>query len=140
MEKVILAKDGVTVFVDNDFYKELLERSQLGVSVKECVISKYESYRCLIFSACQFIEGKLPNIILVDEYKKVLPNQYVRYVIEKDAEYVDKNTNETKAYKQKQIEEGYRDIKLSPFDGFGVHTPEMSNYFNQFLGEEHYTQ
>lgn len=130
------AKDGITVFIDKDYYIELLERSQLGVSIDKCIISKYESYRCLIFSACQFVNhDKLPNIVLVDEFKKVLPNQYVRYAVEKDVEYKDKNTNETKVYKnQKHIEEGYHDVKLSPFDGFGVHTEEMSQVFSKSLG------
>jgi hypothetical protein len=130
------AKDGVTVFVDRDYYSELMERSQLGVKVDKCIISKYESYRCLIFSACQFVnQNKLPNIVLVDEFKKILPNQYVRYAVEKDVEYKDKNTNETKIYKnQKFIEEGYHDVKLSPFDGFGVHTEEISKIFSETLG------
>ncbi|MEJ1714987.1 hypothetical protein SMA37_25580, partial [Escherichia coli] len=101
----------------------MMERSQLGVDIDKCVISKYESYRCLIFSSCQFVNEDLPYIVLVDEYKKTLPHQYVRYAVEKDIEYIDKNTNETKVFKkQKVIEEGYYDIDQSPFDGFGVHT------------------
>jgi hypothetical protein len=134
------AKDGITVFINEEFYNEMMERSQLGVEIDKCVVSKYESYRCLIFSACQFIESKLPNIVLVDEYKKILPQQYVRYVVEKDKEYIDKDTGEVKVYKnQKVIEEGYHDIKLSPFDGFGVHTKEMSELFNSAVGMKHYT-
>ena len=134
------AKDGITVFIDEEFYNEMMERSQLGVEIDKCVVSKYESYRCLIFSACQFIESKLPNIVLVDEYKKILPQQYVRYVVEKDKEYIDKDTGEVKVYKnQKVIEEGYHDIKLSPFDGFGVHTKEMSELFNSAVRMKHYT-
>src|SRR5690606_7232670 len=134
------AKDGITVFINEEFYNEMMERSQLGVEIDKCVVSKYESYRCLIFSACQFIESKLPNIVLVDEYKKILPQQYVRYVVEKDKEYIDKDTGDVKVYKnQKVIEEGYHDIKLSPFDGFGVHTKEMSELFNSAVGMKHYT-
>ncbi len=127
------AKEGITVFIDKDFYDEIMERSQLGVSIEKCVISKYESYRSLIFSACQFVEEKLPNIVIVDEYTKILPNQYVRYAVEKDVEYVDKATNEKKIYKnQKSIEEGYHDIKLSPFDGFGCHTEKIGKMFAQY--------
>lgn len=133
------AKDGITVFVKKDFYKEIMERSQLGIEINKCVISKYESYRCLIFSACQLIkEKKLPNIVLVDEYTKILSNQYVRYAVEKDIEYIDKNTKEKKVYKnQRVIEEGYHDVKLSPFDGFGCHTEEISKLFSKYCDVEH---
>lgn len=133
------AKDGITVFIDNEFYDEIMERSQLGVDISQCVISKYESYRCLILSSCQFIhEEKLPYIVLVDEFEKVLPNQYVRYATTKDIEYVEKNTGEVKTYKnQRVIEEGKYDIKTSPFDGFGVHTEEMSKVFGEHLNTAH---
>jgi len=133
------AKDGITVFIDKDFYVEMMERSQLGVKVDKCVVSKYESYRCLIFSTCQLIqEEKLPNIILVGEYTKVLENQYVRYAVEKDVEYYDKKTKENKIFKNKRlIEEGKHNVDLSPFDGFGVHTPEMSEIFAKYMGKDH---
>ena len=133
------AKDGITVFIDKDFYKEMMERSQLGIDIDKCVISKYESYRCLIFSACQLVtEEKLPNIVLVDEYTKILPDQYVRYAIKKDIEYIDKNTNEKKIYKnQRVIEEGLHDVKLSPFDGFGCHTKEISELFAKYCDVNH---
>jgi len=133
------AKDGITVFIDKDFYSEMMERSQLGVTVDKCVVSKYESYRCLIFSTCQLVhEEKLPNIVLMGEYTKVLEDQYVRYAVEKDVEYFDKTTQQTKIYKNKRlIEEGNYNVSVSPFDGFGVHTPEMSKIFAKYTGKEH---
>ncbi|MNK83580.1 hypothetical protein D3C87_1033970 [compost metagenome] len=128
------AKDGITVFIDKEFYKEMMERSQLGVKIDKCVISKYESYRCLIFSSCQFVQEELPYIVLVDEYKTVLKDQYVRYAVEKDISFVDKNTKETRVFKnQKVIEEGYHDIEQSPFDGFGVHTKEAGEKFAKYI-------
>lgn len=134
------AKDGITVFINKDYYKEIMERSQLGVKIDKCVVSKYESYRCLIFSACQFVEEKLPHIVIVDEYTKIIPNQYVRYAVEKDVEYIDKDTKEKKIFKnQRVIEEGYKDIKISPFDGFGVHTKKMSDIWGKYLDLEDYT-
>ncbi|GKS09446.1 hypothetical protein YDYSY3_04460 [Paenibacillus chitinolyticus] len=130
------AKDGMTVFVDQSYYAGLMERSQLGVPVRQCVIPKYESYRCLIFSSCQFVETeKLPYIVMVDEYKKILPAQHVRYASIQDKEYTNPATGETNVYKnQKRIEEGYHDVGLSPFDGFGVHTKEVSEAFSRALG------
>lgn len=128
-------KQGITVFVYQDFYDELTERSQLGVSIAKCIIPKYEGYRCLIFSSCQFIEnGEIPNIVIVDEYTKILPHQYVRYAVVKDREYIDKNTQQIKKIKNcRTIEEGYRDIKISPFDGFGIHTKKMSDIWSKYL-------
>lgn len=133
------AKQGVTVFIEKDFYEEIIERSKLGIEVDKCVISKYESYRSLIFSACRLVNEKLPNIVLVDEYTKTLPRQHVRYAVEKDIEYIDKNTGEKKIYKnQRVIEEGYHDIKISPFDGFGCHTEKITQMFAKYCGKEKY--
>ena len=132
------AKDGITVFIDKDVYSEMMERSQLGLHIDKCVISKYESYRNLILSSCQIVEEKLPYIVIVDEYEKVIPNQYIRYAIQKDVEFKDKITKEKKIAKnQKFIEEGYRDIKISPFDGFGVHTKEISETFSKYTNGKH---
>jgi hypothetical protein len=132
------AKDGITVFIDEEVYSEMMERSQLGVNIDKCVISKYESYRNLILSSCQMVKEELPYIIIVDEYEKTIPNQYIRYAIQKDIEFEDKVTKEKKIAKnQKFIEEGYRDIKISPFDGFGVHTKEISETFSNYTTSKH---
>jgi hypothetical protein len=132
------AKDGITVFIESSIYKEMLERSQLGVKIDKCVVSKYESYRCLIFSACQTITEKLPYIIIVDEYKKIIPDQCVRYAVKKDIEYIDKDTNQKKVYKnQRFIEEGIKDIEISPFDGFGVHTKEVSEMLGKYISNKY---
>lgn len=132
------AKDGITVFIEENFYDEMMERSQLGVKIDKCVISKYESYRNLILSSCQMVDEKIPYIIITDEYEKIISNQYIRYAIQKDVEYVDKNSKEKKvARNQKFIEEGYRDIPISPFDGFGVHTKEISGKFSKYIASKH---
>jgi hypothetical protein len=132
------AKDGITVFIDASIHPNMLERSQLGVGIDKCTISKYESYRCLILSSCQIVNEKLPYIVIVDEYKKIIPNQHVRYAVEKDVVYIDKNTNEKKIAKnQRFIEEGFRDIDISPFDGFGVHIKEVSELFNGHISNKH---
>lgn len=132
------AKDGITVFIDESVYDEMMKRSQLGVTIDKCVISKYESYRNLILSSCQMVDEPLPYIVIMDEYEKTIPNQYIRYAVQKDIEFVDKNTNEKKIAKnQKLIEEGYRDINISPFDGFGVHTKEISSKFSQYIANKH---
>lgn len=114
------AKDGVTVFVVDSMYHKLMKISMLDIDVdnKDVVISKYEAQRCLIFSSCTLLNIKIPNIVIVDEYEKVLKNQDIKY-----SEDVDKN-----GYIRHEITEGKVDVRLSPFDGFGVH--------RRFIGEQ----
>ena len=128
------AKEGVTAFVSDAIYDELNKRSMLSLEIKECVISKFESYRNLIFSNCTLYKGKLPYIVIIDEFKKVLPSQLIKYAEEVDGEVVDRETGEVKKYKQKVIKEGYRDIDISPFDGCGVHTQEFGELVSHELG------
>ncbi|MEM5592768.1 hypothetical protein AAHH67_15365 [Niallia circulans] len=97
------AKDGVTVFIDNDVYEEMMERSQLGVKVEKCVISKYESYRNLILSSCQMVDEELPYIVIVDEYSKIIPNQHVRYAVQKDVEYTNPQTHKKVIAKNRNL-------------------------------------
>jgi len=132
------AKDGVTVFIDNDVYEEMMERSQLGVKVEKCVISKYESYRNLILSSCQMVDEELPYIVIVDEYSKMIPDQHVRYAVQKDVEYTNPQTHKKVIAKnQKFIEESTTDIEILPFDGFGVHTKEISQLFSKYTTSTH---
>lgn len=132
------AKDGVTVFIDNDVYEEMMERSQLGVKVEKCVISKYESYRNLILSSCQMVDEELPYIVIVDEYSKMIHDQHVRYAVQKDVEYTNPQTHKKVIAKnQKFIEESTTDIEILPFDGFGVHTKEISKLFSKYTASTH---
>lgn len=127
-------KDGITGFICSEMYDELCRRIQMDVPVKECVISKYESYRCLIFSSCTLIYNYFPNIVIIDEYQKVIPNQKIRYVVEREREYINHSTGETGKYKSKEIEESVRDIGLSPFDGCGCHEADFMANVSAQLG------
>lgn len=125
-------KDGVTAFVCDEIFDELYRITQMDIEVNECVISKYEAQRCLPFSSCTLIHDYMPNIVIIDEYEKVLNNQLIKYVIEKEKEFTDKETGEKKPYNSREIEEGYKDLKLSPFDGCGCHEYEfMDNVSTQ---------
>ena len=127
-------KDGITAFCDSIIYEELFMVTQMDVVIDECVISKYEAQRCLPFSSCTLVEGKIPYIVVISEYEKVIKDQYIRYVVEKRESFVDKETGETKFYNNRTIEEGYHDIKLSPFDGCGCHSIEVSEKAKESLG------
>lgn len=129
-------KDGITTFVQEEYYKELTERSKLGLDIKKCVISKYESYRSLIFSSCHIVNEDLPNIVIVDEFEKIIPNQKIRCAREKEFEHIDKDTGEIKKYKNRVIVEDETDISISPFDGFGLHTKEVSELLRKTVSDE----
>lgn len=68
------AKDGITAFVCDHMFEELYRITQMDIDVTECVISKYESQRCLPFSSCALIYGYMPNIVIIGEYEKTLQN------------------------------------------------------------------
>jgi len=127
-------KDGITAFVDEKMYEELYIITQMDIPIKECVISKYEAQRCLIFSSCTIIQDYKPYIVIIDEYEKTLKNQFIKYVVEKEKEFIDKNTGKAKKYNAREIEEGYRDIKLSPFDGCGCHEENFAKVCSKQLG------
>lgn len=119
-------KDGITAFVCDEIFDELYMITQMDVEVDECVISKYEAQRCLPFSSCTLIHNYMPNIVIIGEYEKTLENQLIKYVVERKREFTDKETGKKKTYNAREIEEGYRDLKLSPFDGCGCHEYEFT--------------
>lgn len=127
-------KNGETVFVCDEIFDELYKITQMDVEVDECVISKYEAQRCLPFSSCTLIHNYMPNIVIIGEYEKVLKNQLIKYVVERRREFVDKNTGKKKTYNAREIEEGYKDLKISPFDGCGCHEHEFMKNISTQLG------
>lgn len=106
----------------------------MDIPIEGCVISKYEAQRCLLFSSCTLIHDYLPNIVIIGEYEKILENQLIKYVVEREKEFIDKETGKTKKYKAREIEEGYKDLKLSPFDGCGCHEHEFMKNVSAQLG------
>ena len=130
-------KDGITAFVCDSIFDELYMITQMDIEIEECVISKYEAQRCLPFSSCTLIKDYMPNIVIIGEYEKTLHNQLIKYVVERDKEFVDKETGKKKKYKSREIEEGYKDLNLSPFDGCGCHEHEFMETVSSQLGLEY---
>lgn len=126
-------KSGITAFVCDEIFDELYMITQMDVEIDECVISKYEAQRCLPFSSCTLIHDYMPNIVIIDEYEKTLEHQFIKYVVEKEKTYIDNNGN-AKKYKSREIEEGFKDLKLSPFDGCGCHEQEFMENVSAQLG------
>lgn len=127
-------KDGITAFVCDSIFDELYMITQMDIEIDECVISKYEAQRCLPFSSCTLIRDYMPNIVIIGEYEKTLQNQLIKYVVEREKEFVDKETGKTKKYKSREIEEGYKDLKISPFDGCGCHEHGFMENVSSQLG------
>ena len=127
-------KAGITVFINSEIYNEMFIITQLDIPIDKCVVSKYENQRCLPFSTCTIIDGEIPNIVVIDEYTKVIKNQQIRYVVEKEKEFKDKSTNKIKKYNAREIEDGVHDIQISPFDGCGCHTHEVSERISNAIG------
>lgn len=127
-------KDGITAFVSEDIYDELYLITQMDIPIDECVISKYEAQRNLVFSNCTIVKNYFPRIVIIDEYEKTLKDQWIRYVVETFKEYTDKETGHIKKYKTREIKEGYYDIHLSPFDGCGCNEIEYMEHVSEALG------
>jgi hypothetical protein len=121
-----MGRNAILGFVDKSISKDLDKVITMDIEMKNTVISKYTAYRGLMFSSCFCIEDWIPKVIVVDDYERIIPNQHIRYVTDKETEYVDKNTGEIKIWKEKDIVEGYADIPIMPFDGCGLHHPEIT--------------
>ena len=128
------AKLGITAFVCDEMFDELYMITQMDIEVEECVISKYEAQRCLPFSSCTLIHDYMPNIVIIGEYEKTLENQLIKYVVERKKEFVDKETGKKKTYNAREIEEEYKNLKLSPFDGCGCHELDFMSNVSAQLG------
>lgn len=126
-------KAGITAFVCDEIFDKLYMITQMDIEIDECVISKYEAQRCLPFSSCTLIHDYMPNIVIIDEYEKILEHQFIKYVVEKEKTYTDNDGN-TKKYKSREIEEDFKDLKLSPFDGCGCHEHEFMENVSAQLG------
>ena len=127
-------KDGITAFVCDSIFDELYMITQMDIAMDECVISKYEAQRCLPFSSCTLIKDYMPNIVIIGEYEKTLHNQLIKYVVEREKEFIEEDTGKKKKYKTKEIEEGYKDLTLSPFDGCGCHEHGFMENISAQLG------
>jgi hypothetical protein len=129
-----MSRNGIVGFIMEDVYDEMNKRAMMDIDIKTTVISKFEAYKNLLFSSCFFIEDYIPNIVIVDDYENNLPNQYIKYVVDKEIEYTDKKTGEIKSYIGKEIEEGYSDVSITPADGSGMHDIALSEKWARAIG------
>lgn len=74
----------------------------------------------------------------MDEYTKVLPEQYIRYIEEEKRSFTDHETGKEKTYNARIVKEGLHDIKLSPFDGCGCHDSGVSELWSKEIGLDYH--
>ena len=114
------AKAGITAFVCDGIYDDLYAATQMDILTRRWVIYKSVGAGCLVFSSCTLLHHYMPNIVIIDEYKKILPDQYIKYVRTKD--------------RRREIQEGCKDLEISPFDGCGCHEHEFMEHIREELG------
>ena len=122
-------------YVDTTIEKELNKRVTMDINLPETVLSKYYAYRGLMLSSCHCLENWYPKIIIVPDYYRIIPNQKIKYVYDKETEFIDKLGNKRK-WTQKDISETIKDIEINVFDGSGIHHPLISREVEKIIGSE----
>lgn len=129
-----MSRNAILGFVDSEIEIKLNKAITMDLNFKKTVISKYFGYRGLMFSSCFCLENWYPKIIVVKDYEKIISNQHIKYLVDKETEYTDKNTGELKIWKEKDIIEGYKDIKINIADGSGLHHPNITQEIKIRIG------
>ncbi|MDD4778986.1 MAG: hypothetical protein PHT02_00085 [Tissierellia bacterium] len=130
-----MAHNSVIAFVSENIFDKLFDTTTMGIDLqKPMVLSKFEAYRGLLFSSSVVIQNELPYIVLVKDYDKYIPNQQIKYTIEEDSEYLSKYTNQIVKTKKYPIYSGTDSVKISCFDGMGIHSKKMGYKFEDILG------
>jgi hypothetical protein len=107
----------------------------MDMGITKTVLAKLLAYRGLMFSGCFCIEDWIPKIIVVDDYSKVIENQNIKYIVDTEKEYIDKE-GQPKIWKEKGIEQGFKDVKINLWDGAGIHSSEITQYIKDTLDIE----
>ncbi len=121
-------------FVDSRIADKLDKRISMGISFadKPTVLSKWYAYRGLMLSSCHCIEGWRPKFIVIPDCYRIIPDQTIKYIYDKETTFEDKEGN-IRLWTQKDVAEGTRDIKINCFDGCGIHHPALSNSIKDLL-------
>lgn len=121
-----MTRNSILSFVQEEIADRLYEAVTSGADPGPTVISKLMAYRGLFLSSCHCLDGFLPKVIVVPDYECVLPEQHIKYVYDKEVTFQNE-AGETVPWKQKDVTDGYRDIKVAPFDGCGIHHPAITD-------------
>lgn len=127
-----MVRTSILSFVDKSIIEELDQRITMELKFDKTVLSKYYAYRGLMLSSCHCIENWMPKIVVVPDYFRVIPNQHIKYVYDKETEFVDKEGN-TRQWVQKDIAETTKDIEINVFDGCGIAHPLIMQTIREYL-------
>ena len=130
-----MTRQGILSFVDERLAPQLEEIVCCGLGIKETVLAKWYAYRGLMMSSCHNLEGWRPKIIVVPDRERVLKGQRIKYLVDVEVPFVDRNTGEDRVWKQKDVKEGVRDVTINLFDGCGIHHPAITDEVMDRLGE-----
>ena len=128
-----MSRNGILGFVSLEMYDIVESHAMMEIMFDKTVLSKFEAYKCLLLSSCFCIEEPLPYMIVVDDYEDTVKYVNIKYVDEKEIEYIDKQTKETKIFKEKVIKEGIKDINICFNDGSGFISEEYGNKLKEYL-------
>lgn len=128
-----MSRNGILGFVSVNVYDIVESHAMMDIKFDKTVLSKFEAYKCLLLSSCFCIEEPLPYMIVVDDFEDTVKDVNIKYVDEKEIEYIDKKTNETKIFKEKIIKEGIKDVDICFNDGSGFISLEYANKIKECL-------
>lgn len=72
----------------------------------------------------------LPRMIVVEDFYRIVPQQKIKYMIDTT------NEKDGKVYHNMKLTDGQIDIKICPFDGMALASPEFCDFLSRKLGEE----
>lgn len=130
-----MSRNSVLGFVNAEIEPELNRRITMDMDVKTTVLAKLMAYRGLFFSGCFCLENWYPRIVIVDDYNKTIPNQHIKYLVDVEREYINRN-GETFTWREKGIKEDFRDVEITLWDGSGIHSPEVTQYVKRAIKSE----
>lgn len=128
-----MTRNSILSFVQDSIADGLYEAVTNGATPGPTVISKLMAYRGLFLSSCHCLDGFRPKVIVVPDYECVLCDQHIKYIYDKDVSFTGDDGKEVH-WKQKDVTDGYRDIKITPFDGCGIHHPAITDEVQFRLG------
>lgn len=128
-----MSRTSMLSFVRESISKELNKRITNGIEMKQTVLAKYLAYRGLTMSSSFSLGDYKPYVIIVDDFKKIIPNQHIKCVDTVEKSFVNKD-GEHITYNEKVIVDTTQDITIEQFDGYGIHAKRVSEKIKEIIG------
>ena len=130
-----MSRNSVIGFVDSSIEKELNKKITMDMKIEKTVLAKLLAYRGLFFSGCFCLVDWYPKIVIIDDYSVSIPNQHIKYLIDIEKEYENKE-GKICIWKEKGLKEDKCKVKINPWDGSGIHSPEITKYIKEQIQPE----